>query len=491
MKDYRLYWIWLACRAGQGSKLAVKLINMFGNAVNVYSASADDVKKISDHGLSTREMGQIRNILADKSLDEAKTILEDATKLGQRVLVPTDEDFPKSLLALRDAPMVLYVVGNLPKMNRELSVSVVSTRTMSDSGRRNSYAIGYGLAAGGAVVVSGMALGGDSMAQCGAISAGGRTVAVLGGGADVVYPKDHQNLYNTILKRGAIISEYPPGTKPSGFHFPVRNRIISGLSAGTVVVEADMKSGALITAKHAIYQGRHVFAVPGDVSSPGSEGTNNLIKNGAFVATSAEDVLAEYEFLYPHSISMKAYFRAMRGLEIDASSEEAMARLRVSARGGKNYYGNGAYGGKNSWIGRESARSKTRVKLGDKRNASADVPMGEFAEPLSSEKSVDNTAKKSSKKLTVPEIYPTPEAEKAETVSRIEFDLLDEINIKVYNLMKPDVPMIPDELVTDTISISEVLSSLSMLELAGAVESGAGGYFLRRSADDVTLDFDE
>ena len=490
MKDYRLYWIWLACRAGQGSKLAVKLINMFGNAVNVYSASADDVEKISDHGLSTREMGQIRNILADKSLDEAKTILEDATKLGQRVLVPTDEDFPKSLLALRDAPMVLYVVGNLPKMNRELSVSVVSTRTMSDSGRRNSYAIGYGLAAGGAVVVSGMALGGDSMAQCGAISAGGRTVAVLGGGADVVYPKDHQNLYNTILKRGAIISEYPPGTKPSGFHFPVRNRIISGLSAGTVVVEADMKSGALITAKHAIYQGRHVFAVPGDVSSPGSEGTNNLIKNGAFVATSAEDVLAEYEFLYPHSISMKAYFRAMRGLEIDASSEEAMARLRVSARGGKNYYGNGAYGGKNSWIGRESARSKTRVKRGDKRNASADVSMGEFAEPLSSEKSVDNTAKKSSK-LTVPEIYPIPEAEKAEAVSRIEFDLLDEINIKVYNLMKPDVPMIPDELVTDTISISEVLSSLSMLELAGAVESGAGGYFLRRSADDVTLDFDE
>lgn len=492
MKDYRLYWIWLACRAGQGSKLAVKLINMFGNAVNVYSASVDDIEKSEDHGFSTREIGQIRKILSDKSLDEAETILEDATKLGQRVLVPTDEDFPKSLLTLRDAPMVLYVAGTLPKMNRELSISVVSTRTMSDSGRRNSYAIGYGLAAGGAVVVSGMALGGDSMAQCGAVSAGGKTVAVLGCGVDVVYPKDHRNLYNTILKHGAIISEYPPRTRPCGFHFPIRNRIISGLSAGTVVVEADMKSGALITAKHAIYQGRHVFAVPGDVASPNSEGTNNLIKNGAFVATSAEDVLAEYEFLYPHSISMKAYFRAMRGLEVDASSEEAMARLRVSARGGKNYYGNGAYGGKNAWLGKGLSSVKTRVKSGDKRNASADVPMGEFAEPVKTEKSVGKYAeKKAPQKLTVPEILPTTEAEKTTSQSRIEFDLLDEINIKVYNLMKPDVPMIPDELVTDTISISEVLSSLSMLELAGAVESGAGGYFLRRSADDVTLDLDE
>ena len=490
MKDYRLYWIWLACRAGQGSKLAVKLINTFGNAVNVYSASADDVEKINDHGFNTREMGQIRRIMSDKSLDEAERILEDAGRLGQRVLVPTDEDFPKSLLSLRDAPMVLYVLGNLPKMNRELSVSVVGTRTMSDNGRRNAYALGYGLAAGGAVVVSGMALGADGMAQCGAISAGGKTVGVLGSGVDVIYPKDHDTLYNTILKHGAIISEYPPSTRPAGHHFPLRNRIISGLSAGTVVVEADMKSGALITAKHAIYQGRHVFAVPGDVTSPGAEGTNNLIKNGAFVATSAEDVLVEYEFLYPHSISMKAYYRATRELDVDASSEEAMARLRVSARGAKNYYGTGAYGGKSSWIGKEVSAKKPKIKLADKRNASSDVSMGVMADTVAPAKA---TGKKSAKKLQVPEIYPTLNAEpKAEkTASRIEFDLLDEINVKVYNLMKPDVPMIPDELVTNEIPINEVLSSLSMLELTGAVESGAGGYFLRRSADDVVVDFEE
>lgn len=477
MKDYRIYWIWLAERAGQASALAVKLINRYGNASSVYAASADDIERDLADSLSSREIGRARQILADKSTDTAERILEDATSLGQRVIVPTDEDYPRGLASLRNAPMVLYVMGTLPRMKDELCVAVVGTRTMSDSGRRNSYAMGYGLAAGGAVVVSGMALGCDGMALSGAISAGGRTVAVLGGGVDVIYPKDHAILYNTILKSGAIISEYPPGTRPSGYNFPVRNRIISGLSAGSVIVEASAGSGALITARHAINQGRNVFAVPGEVGLPGSEGTNDLIKNGAYVATCAEDVLSEYEFLYPHGISMRSYRRAMRNFEAEPSSEEAMARLRVSVRGGKNFYGTSAYGGRDMSFGKAEA---PKVKRKDKKNAGKSVALGDGADE----------GVKVSRKANDPEHYTC--AEKPQPASpredRIELDLLEEINIKVYNMMKPDVPMIPDELVGSGLSVSDVLSSLSMLELAGAVESHPGGYFVRLSQEDITFD---
>ncbi|MBR6808221.1 MAG: DNA-processing protein DprA [Clostridia bacterium] len=499
MRDYRIYWIWLAENAGQGSVIAVKLVNAFGNASAVYAASADDLENICSETMSKREITQAKKILSDKSMDEAERIFESAVSLGQRIIVPTDEDYPRGLAALRNAPLVLYVMGELPKFNRDLCISVVGTRTMSDSGRRNSYAIGYGLAAGGAVVVSGMALGCDGMALSGAVSAGGKTVAVLGGGVDVVYPKDHRELYNTILRGGAVLSEYPPGTEPRGYHFPVRNRIISGLSAGSVVVEADIKSGALITARHAICQGRNVFAVPGEVGLPGSEGTNNLIKNGAFVVTSAEDVLTEYEFIYPHSVSLKSYHRAMRNFEPEQSSEEAMARLRISAKGGKNYYGVSAYGGKSGSFNKtETTKKAPPPKRRDRKNADAAVKLGLAAEEIKNNlpendeevpaTSIKNTAGKVSEKS------PAPKGKSNFPVlreNRIDVDLLDEINIRVYNRMIPDVPMIPDELVADGLSVSDVLSSLSLLELAGAVESHPGGYFLRASADDITFDGEE
>lgn len=491
MKDYRLYWIWLAEAAGYASKIAVRLVNIFGNAAAVYMADPDelDCEKL---GMNGRELASAKRILANKDLSFAERILEDASRLGQRVLVPTDEDYPRSLLALRDAPMVLYVLGTMPSLKDELAVAVVGTRTMSDSGRRNAYGVGYGLASAGAVVVSGMALGIDGMAQCGAINAGGRTIAVLGGGADVIYPRDHENLYNTILRRGAVVSEYPPGTRPAGYHFPVRNRIISGLAAGCVVVEADMKSGALITARHAIYQGRHVFAFPGDVSFEGAEGTNSLIKNGAVMTTSAEDVLSEYEFLYPHSISMKAYFKAIRNLELEESSAEAMARLRITARDGNRHYGKGSFGGRDLRSGKSESAKPPRVKASDKKHSTDEVKLGAAAVPAVAEeqKKEKKTAQKKSKSAAIAvRTEAVKEAVKAELPpQRIELDLLDDVNIRVYNLMKPDVPMIPDELVSADLPISEVLSSLSMLELAGAVESGAGGYFLRHSSDDISFD---
>ena len=454
MKDDRLYWVWLAESFGKGSALAVKLINIFGSAEKVFSASPEAVNDKETPTLSAKEAERTRYILRSKNLAAAEEIAARAEAHGQRIVTPADEDFPKSLLNLRDAPMALYVLGKMPHFDRELSVSVVGTRTMTDYGRDAAFSIGYGLGAGGAVVVSGMALGADSMAMTGAIMAGGATVAVMGGGADVIYPKDHKDLYYTILKNGCVISEHPPETPIAGHHFPVRNRIISGLSPATVVIEADEGSGALITARHAAYQGRTVFAVPGQIGTAGSGGTNGLLKEGALIATSAEDILSEYEFTFPRTVSVKAAHAALRDVDVSTYAAESMERLRVMARGRNNYYGTSVYGGKGH------GQKKITPPVGD-------VKMGDEAPETPGFVKVKRDP-------------PPPEDG---SPRRIDFDMLDEINMKVYELMTPDVPVAPDELVRPDLPISDVLSSLSLLEIAGAVEAGAGGYFLRRSSD--------
>ncbi len=477
MVDYRVYWIWLANLTGQGSKLAVKLVNIFGNALGVYEADESMLERFSPSFLSKKEFEKAKLILKDKDLTAAEEIIERSNRLGIRVVVPTDSVYPSGLFTLRDAPMVLYVRGKLPDLSDELTLAVVGTRTMTDVGKNNAFAIGYGLASTGATVVSGMALGVDGMALAGAISAGGKTIAVLGGGVDVIYPRDHENLYNLILRNGAVMSEYPPGSSPAKFHFPVRNRIISGMSAATVVVEGDMNSGSLITAKHAIYQGKRIFALPGDVGSKTAEGPNALIKEGALAITDAEDILAEFEFLYPHIVNLKRYRAAMRKLDVAFSADETMKSMRISARGKDNFYGNGTYGGLD--VSAKPKKTKAPpVKMSDKRNSKKEVTLGDVKVNISVSE-VKNTKKKNSE-AAVETLTVNP--------ARIELDLLDETNIKVYNMMKPDVPMIPDELVSAELPINEVLSSLSMLELAGAVESGAGGYFLRRSSDDISID---
>lgn len=482
MKDYRIYWIWLAETLGYGSELAVKLVNAFGNASAVYGCTPAEIEALESGLLSEREVKKAKLLFESRDTSEAERILDSASRAGQRVLVPTDRDFPQNLLSLRNGPMVLYVKGRLPEMSDTLSVSVVGTRTMSEAGRRNSYAMGYGLAAGGAIVVSGMALGCDGAALCGAVNGGGRCVAVLGCGVDVIYPKDHACLYDTILKNGAIVSEYPPGTRPMKHHFPQRNRIISGLSSGSVIVEGSITSGALITAKHAIVQGRNVFAVPGEVGAQNSEGVNMLIKSGVFTALSAEDVLAEYEFIYPHCVNMKTYRRAMRKLDAESASSEAIAKLRISSRGGKNYYGTSSYGGRGGsapYMSHASKPKAPRVKRIDRKNADASVTMGQMAAPVKISPKKDETL--------------TSDAglKRSVSLASAELDILEEINIKVYNLMKPDVPTLPDEIVSSGMDVSDVMSSLAVLEIVGMVEAHPGGYFTRISEEDISFNASE
>jgi DNA processing protein len=206
------------------------------------------------------------------------------------LLIPTDPKFPKSLSSILDSPVMLYCHGSLDWLACP-AVAVIGARTATDYGKRVAASLAAELAGQGIVIVSGAAYGIDAAAHRGALTAGGGTIAVLGCGVDVVYPRAHADLFRDIVGSGLLLTEYPLGAKPEGYHFPARNRIISGLVRGVVVVEATEKSGSLITARLALDQGREVFAVPGRIDSPKSRGTHRLIQQGAHLVQSADDIL--------------------------------------------------------------------------------------------------------------------------------------------------------------------------------------------------------
>jgi len=304
-REELLYWIWMAEALGAGSRAGIVLLRKFGTIRKIYKQEPEATADWSF--LNQKEKAAVGTMLRHKSLNDADRILERCDELGIRVVHYEEAEYPESLRGIPNAPLLLYYKGNLPLIDKRFTTAVVGTRTMSDYGRKMAYSMGYGLAAGGALVVSGMALGVDSVAMMGALDAGGITVAVLGGGVDIIYPKEHAQVYRRILETGGcILSEYAPGTEPKGAHFPVRNRIISGLSDAGVVVEGNAKSGSLITARYLIYQGRKLFAVPGQVGLPGSEGPNNLIRDGALPAVTAEDILCEFTYMFPDSVRVDA-----------------------------------------------------------------------------------------------------------------------------------------------------------------------------------------
>ncbi|MFO7172309.1 MAG: DNA-processing protein DprA [Bacillota bacterium] len=229
--------------------------------------------------------------LSDAALARARAALQRVTALGGRVVTYGAAEYPGWLRHIPDPPAILYCVGPL-RLDREPAVAVVGSRRPSRYGLRMAALLGSELAAAGVTVVSGLALGVDGAAQRAALEAGGATCAVLGCGIDVVYPPGQRQLYQEVARRGLLVSEYPPGTPPLKHHFPERNRIISGLCRGVVVVEGDPRSGSLITAHHALAQGREVCAVPGEVGNPLAEGPLRLIQDGAWLVTSGADVLA-------------------------------------------------------------------------------------------------------------------------------------------------------------------------------------------------------
>ena len=291
------YWVWLSECRGVSNQTRLALLRHFGSPEDVFYADAGEL--LLTEGITRDQV----HALEDHKLDKADKVLADCQRLGLRILTIQDAEYPGRLQNSYDPPCLLYVKGRLPAFDEEAAVAVVGTRDCTPYGIACAEKLGYGLTGGGAVVVSGLAKGIDAAASRGALRAGGVTVGVVGNGLDVHYPYESRYLYEDIAAAGVLLSEYPPGTEAAGSHFPARNRIISGLSLATLVVEAPERSGALITAETALEQGRDVFAVPGPIDAPTSVGCNRLIRDGAGLVSDAWDILREYAGRFPDKLN--------------------------------------------------------------------------------------------------------------------------------------------------------------------------------------------
>lgn len=285
-------WLWLTNIPGIKSTDITALTEHFDTIDDIFAAK--DFSGVP--GLKPMLKANLKN----KSLKTVEHVLNRMQAIGGEILTFDDPRFPDLLRKIDNPPYVLYVGGEIMKWDRLLTIAVVGTRQCTDYGIAAAKHICPGLAESGVTVVSGMARGIDTVSAISAMNAGSKTIAVLGCGLDIVYPPENADVMERIKEHGAVITEYPPGTEPRGVNFPYRNRIISGISRGVLVVEAPSNSGALITAKCALEQGKDIFAVPGSIFKANSAGTNALLCNMAKPATCAGDILAEYSYELKH-----------------------------------------------------------------------------------------------------------------------------------------------------------------------------------------------
>lgn len=283
--EHILYWLWLTLKNGMTPLRAEMLVRHFGTVENIYNAPDCSEVEGLDAGIALE--------LRDKRLTKALGTYKRVRELGADVIPIDSPDYPEVLRNIPKSPYVLYIRGSVPDWDRLFTVGVVGTRRCSDYGKTVTRDICANLVENGAVIVSGMAVGIDSAAAWAALDAGGKTIAVLGSGIDVIYPKSNASLYGEICKNGCIISEYPPGSEPSRWKFPQRNRIIAALSCGVLVTEAAEGSGSLITAREALNIGRRLYAVPGEFFHESYYGDTTVIQRKARLINRAEDILED------------------------------------------------------------------------------------------------------------------------------------------------------------------------------------------------------
>ena len=434
-RDEKLFSVWLSLCAGIANTEFASLLEQFGSAYALFCAEESEIEtlSVSEH---------FKEKLCRKSLDEAYGILEFCQKSGVGILCYTDDAYPSTLRAIKAPPCVLYYKGKLPDFEKQLFISMVGMRSMSEYGKEMAYRIAYELASTGTVVVSGMALGVDAACAVGALAAKGTTVAVLGCGIDVCYPKQHTRLMRAIEQNGLILTEYPPSTPPRGYHFPVRNRIISGLGAGTLIVEANLTSGAMITAREAILQGKDIYAIPGNVGDDNTSGTNQLIRDGAAVVLSARDILENYAFLYRDSVDMARLLRAQERSDPDPA---AFARYGVGLP-----------------VTTTPAKSVSEVRREQKIEAPA-------------------TPKKS--KADAKPAQEAPEAPKAQVREDDSAAVLAQFSQRQRDMFAQiplDKAVSADWLVRCGFATHEVMTALTMFEIKGLISALPGGLYTRK-----------
>jgi DNA processing protein len=292
------YWIWFQLVFGVGSRRSELLLNYFESPAALY-------EEIGQGGRAVAMLEEAERQRLKTADDQAEILLARTLKKGCTVITPDHDEYPPLLREIYARPAALYVKGDISCLGEALCIAVIGSREAGQYGVNAAKTLSYDLAASGVVIVSGLARGIDSVAHEAALKAGGKTVGFLGCGIDVDYPKGSSTLKRAICENGAVVSEFPLGTEPLAYRFPIRNRVVSGVSHGVLVAEARKNSGALLTADHALEQGRNVYVVPGDITSPNYEGSHKLLKEGAKAVDCAADILIEFpEWIRPaHMVS--------------------------------------------------------------------------------------------------------------------------------------------------------------------------------------------
>lgn len=309
------YWLWLTARMGINSAGTLRVLDHFITPERAYYADAEEYELVQGLG------AQGRNALLNRSMEEPEKILADCDRLGIRIMTIQDADYPERLRQIDVPPPLLFVRGTWFHFDEEVAIGIVGARQATEYGVRLAHKIGLEIVKGGGLVVSGIAEGIDTAAVKGALSGGGPVVSLVAGGMDRPFPRENRYLYEDVAAAGALISEYPPGMPHKGVHFPLRNRIISGLCLGVAAIECKEHSGTMTTVRQALDQNRDVFALPGNVDAPMSRGTNLLIQQGGKLILGGQDILEEYRGLFPNKLE---------GL-VPLSAEVATARREGAA----------------------------------------------------------------------------------------------------------------------------------------------------------------
>ena len=457
MRDGIVYWIWLAEQCGYGSKYFTKLYSYYRDPLEVYNLHNDEVMQ-----LGRKFPLNFKDKLCQRNLAKARAIYEYCKKSGIDVILFGDERYPERLRLIEDPPVVLYCLGEFPDFNNKLCVGIVGTRKMSRYGRAAAYKFSYELSSLGVCVVSGLALGVDAAAACGALDGGEPTAQILGCGVGIVYPKVHSRLREAVIKQGALISEYPPLEEPKKYYFPQRNRIISGISQGIFVTECRKVSGAMITADIAFSQGKELFAFPGNVGEPTAEGPNELLRRGAYAAISVEDIIDHYK-LYFNDGNATETADKLKNARLDAVDVvEAQKKYSIPDKCEENERINSA-----PVIGAEygfGIASKTS------RNA----------KPKLEQLEIENLAPEliTTEKSESESVCEAREPTSAPTSTARDYGL-DEKTATVFEAIPCKSPVSVDRIACQGLSTSDIITALTMLEIMGLVSSLPGGLYMR------------
>lgn len=438
------YWIWLGGSLGYGSSAVKPLLERFGDPRGVFEASDAELEEIK--ALCAPE----KKKLMERDLSRAEEVAEYCLRGGVRVLNMSEPDYPKALLEIPNPPAVLFARGTIPDWNRRACIGVVGARAMSYYGADAACEISYDLARMGCITVSGMALGIDGVTAAATLEAGGKTVAVLGSGIDRLYPKEHKALYHAILNGGGvIITEFPPYEGADAFHFPLRNRVISGLSRALILVEGEANSGALITARYAKKQGKCVFAVPGKIGDKGSEAPHLLLKQDAKLLTCADDV---------YDVLREEYFSTMNPFALlpktSVNMESLLRKYGVS-------------------VGKRKEKEK---KLLNRNDDSTGNPVLQKIRSFFTGETSPQSKKREYIAQEVPVEARSSLHERLDEARKRE---LSSETYAIYDSLSYDTPIHPDEIELATVGADTISSELIAMEVLGYVTLTAGGCYLK------------